>query len=332
VSLVARTVQNTSKIRYFSDITSKKVDWLWYPYIAYGKICLVQGDPGEGKTTFVLNIASLLSNGIALPESYNEAETPKNIIYQSAEDGLEDTIKPRLQNAGADCSKIAFIDDTDLPLTLNDNRLETAIRQCDAKLLVLDPIQAYIGIDAEMSRANDMRPLFKQLGKIAERTRCAIIIIGHMNKAASSKSLYRGLGSIDISAAARSILLVGRVKDEPTIRVMTQIKNSLAPEGQSIAFEMNETSGFRWIGYYDVSADDLLGGIKQIPDTKLAQAETLLRERLSEVEQPCGVIYNEAQRLGIGKRTMESAKQHLGIKSIKKIDGWYWSFKGIDND
>jgi hypothetical protein len=151
-----------------------------------------------------------------------------------------------------------------------------------------------------------------------------------MNKAAGAKGLYRGLGSIDISAAARSILLVGRLKDDPAIRVMTQLKNSLAPEGQSIAFELSKASGFRWIGSYDVDADDLLCGAKPIPDTKTAQADTLLREWLSEGERPCAELYAEAQRHGIGKRTMESAKQTLGIKSMKRADGWYWKLGGTE--
>jgi predicted ATP-dependent serine protease len=205
-----RNAQEETKIRYYSDITSKQVNWLWYPYIAYGKICLVQGDPGEGKTTLILNIASLLSNGIALPESDGKPKPPQNIIYQSTEDGLEDTIKPRLQAAGADCSKVAFIDDTDLPLVLNDNRLETAIRKCSAKLLVLDPIQAFIGMDADMSRANEMRPLLNQLGKIAERTGCAVVIIGHMTQQQVAEGLlqqklkgYIELSQLDVGEEAR---------------------------------------------------------------------------------------------------------------------------------
>lgn len=323
-----KTERSEANIRYYSDISARKVDWLWYPYIAYGKITVIQGDPGDGKTTLVLNIASLLSNGIPLPESGCDSFGQQNIIYQSTEDGLADTIKPRLQAAGADCSKIAFIDDTELPLTINDDRLEDAIQKCDAKLLVLDPLQAFIGSDTDMSRANEMRPLLNKLGNIAERTGCAVVVIGHMNKAAGAKGMYRGLGSIDISAAARSILLVGRMKDDPTIRVMTQLKNSLAPEGQSIAFELNEANGFRWIGFYDVSAEDLLCGANPIPETKSAQADTLLREMLFGGDRLCTDIYKESTRLGIGKRTMEAVKQSIGVKSFKRADGWYWKLEG----
>ena len=113
-------------IKYYSSLIAKSVDWLWFPYIPYGKITVVQGDPGDGKTTFVLNIAALLSNGLAMPES-QETVIKSKILYQSAEDGAEDTMKPRLVSAGADCDNIAFIDETDETLTLDNPRLESAI-------------------------------------------------------------------------------------------------------------------------------------------------------------------------------------------------------------
>jgi len=103
-------------IRYFSTITARKVDWLWYPYIPFGKITIIQGDPGDGKTTLILNIAALLSNGLPMPDKDKNTNNMK-IIYQSAEDGAEDTLKPRLVSAGADCSQIAFIDETETGLT-----------------------------------------------------------------------------------------------------------------------------------------------------------------------------------------------------------------------
>ena len=209
-------------IRYFSSVAAKKVDWLWYPYIPCGRITIVQGDPGDGKTTFVLNIAALLSTGQAMPAS-DIPVPPQSVIYQSTEDGLADTVKPRLIDAGADCSRIAFIDDLKERLTLDDGRIEYSVIKTEAKMLVLDPLQAFIGKDSDLHRANDIRPLLHKLSDVAERTNCAIVIIGHMNKAAGAKGLYRGLGSIDITAAARSVLLVGRLRDEPTIRVMTQL-------------------------------------------------------------------------------------------------------------
>ncbi|MCL1857720.1 MAG: AAA family ATPase [Oscillospiraceae bacterium] len=316
----------STKIKYYSSVNTQEIEWLWYPYIPYGRITVIQGDPGEGKTTFVLQITARLSTGQLLPEC-NKALPPQNAIYQSTEDGIADTVKPRLINAAADCDRIAFIDDTTYPLTLDDERLEHAIKECQARLLVLDPLQAFISANSDMHRANEMRPLMNKLAGIAERTRCAIIIIGHMNKTIGTKGLYRSLGSIDITAAARSVLMIGRLKDDPSIRVMTHLKSNLAPEGRSIAFEMIPEGGFHWIGYYDVTTDDLLTGNTQQDDSKLLQARTLLKEVLSEKPMLCADAYALCKKYNIGERTADSAKRLENIKSIKMPDGWYWKFE-----
>jgi len=321
---MAKNLENTLPVRYFSTVTAKKVDWLWYPYIPFGKITVIQGDPGDGKTTLVLNIAALLSNGLPMPDT-EESLDCSTIIYQSAEDGAEDTIKPRLVSAGADCSRIAFIDETERGFTLNDARIESAIRETGTRLMVIDPLQAYIGENAEMNRVDGIRPTMKKLTVVADRTGCAICIIGHMNKASGTKGIYRGLGSIDITASARSVLLVGRIKSNPSIRVMAQIKNSLATEGSPIAFEINESSAIRWIGAYDITADELLSGDEAHNDSpKLSEATEFLENILSNGEIPCTQIYAALREKGIGKRSIDRAKKYLGIKSLKRSNAWYW--------
>ncbi|MDD4414948.1 MAG: AAA family ATPase, partial [Oscillospiraceae bacterium] len=202
-----------TKIICMDDIETKEVDWLWYPYIPYGKVTIVQGDPGEGKTSFALALIALLTTGKPLPEQEHGGE-PVSVIYQTAEDGLSDTIKPRLEAYGADCKRVLVIDEDEVSLTLSDERLEEAVNETGARLVVLDPIQAYLGSDVDMHRANEVRPVFKRLCTMAEKTCCAVILIGHMNKDTKGKALYRGLGSINYSAAVRSILVVGRAKDE----------------------------------------------------------------------------------------------------------------------
>ena len=318
-----------TEVRYYSSVTPQNVDWLWYPYIPYGRITVIQGNPGEGKTTFLLQVAAKLSTGQLMPEC-DQSTPPQNVIYQSTEDGIADTVKPRLISAGADCSRIAFIDDASSPLSLDDARLENAIHESKARLLVLDPIQAFIGTETDMHRASEMRPLMHKLAGIAERTRCAVVIIGHMNKTTGSKGVYRSLGSIDITASARSVLLIGRLKDEPLILVMTQIKNNLAQEGRSVAFEIGNNSAVRWIGYYDISADDLLSGGKQQDDSKLEQARILLREALATNPISCTAGYALCKRNGIGKRTTETAKQMENISSVRMNDGWYWMLEEKD--
>lgn len=320
-----KDAEREAPIRYFSEVRVREVDWLWHPYIPFGKITVIQGDPGDGKTTLILNIAALLSRGLPMPES-TDYSLPTSVLYQSAEDGAEDTLKPRLMSAGADCSRIAFIDESECGLTLNDVRIENAIKATKARLLVLDPLQAYLGEGNEMNRADGVRPMLKQLAAVAERTGCAIVIVGHMNKASGSKSIYRGLGSIDITAVARSVLLVGRIKNDTPVRVMAQLKNSLAKEGTPIAFEINEDSGIRWIGEYDISVDELLNGESGAPSDsgKVTVVMEKLTELLADEEVPCGRLYEMFREMDMGKRTVDRAKKALGVRSVKRADGWYW--------
>ena len=307
------------KLIHMEDVVSKEVEWLWYPYIPYGKITIIEGDPGEGKTTLVLKLAAALSRGLPLPCDDDKEYEPIHIIYQTAEDGIEDTIKPRLEKAGADCSMIRVIDETDKELSMTDDRLEQAIIETGARLIILDPIQAYIGATVDMHRANEIRPVLKHLGIIAEKHNCAIILIGHMNKASGSKSTYRGLGSIDIQATARSVLLVARLRDKPNIRIMAHDKSSLAPAGDAIGFEMTEDNGMVCIGPYDITIDELLSGNEGRGKKKLDIAENFIKEYFgSNKVIPSNEIMMEAAKRSIKRNTLLSAKKKLGITSDKE--------------
>lgn len=318
------------KLIHMEDVVSKEVEWLWYPYIPYGKITIIEGDPGEGKTTLVLKLAAALSRGLPLPCDDDKEYEPIHIIYQTAEDGIEDTIKPRLEKAGADCSMIRVIDETDKELSMTDDRLEQAIIETGARLIILDPIQAYIGATVDMHRANEIRPVLKHLGIIAEKHNCAIILIGHMNKASGSKSTYRGLGSIDIQATARSVLLVARLRDKPNIRIMAHDKSSLAPAGDVIGFEMTEDNGMVCIGPYDITIDELLSGNEGRGKKKLDIAENFIKEYFgSNKVIPSNEIMMEAAKRSIKRNTLLSAKKKLGITSDKEKaeDGTiYWTW------
>ena len=318
------------KLIHMEDVLSKEVEWLWYPYIPYGKITIIEGDPGEGKTTLVLKLAAALSRGLPLPCDDDKEYEPIHIIYQTAEDGIEDTIKPRLEKAGADCSMIRVIDETDKELSMTDDRLEQAIIETGARLIILDPIQAYIGATVDMHRANEIRPVLKHLGIIAEKHNCAIILIGHMNKASGSKSTYRGLGSIDIQATVRSVLLVARLRDKPNIRIMAHDKSSLAPAGDAIGFEMTEDSGMVCIGPYDITIDELLSGNEGRGKKKLDIAENFIKEYFGTNKViPSNEIMMEAAKRSIKRNTLLSAKKKLGITSDKEKaeDGTiYWTW------
>lgn len=319
------------KLINMEQVEIEKIGWLLYPFIPFGKVTIVQGDPGEGKTTMVLQIIAKLTKGEAvLPSDSDESDLeektmalePVNVIYQTAEDGLGDTIKPRLLSAGADCSRVMVIDDNDQALTMMDARLEEAIIKTNARLVVLDPIQGFLGTAVDMHRANEIRPLMKRMAVLAEKYHCAIILIGHMNKNSNGKSSYRGLGSIDFQAAARSVLIVGRIKDEPEIRVVCHVKSSLAPEGKSIAFRLDKDTGFEWIGEYDISADDLLSGDNR--GQKIHAAKEFLKEILAFGSVAQTKVAEEAESRRIKKKTLWNAKKELEIDSVKIGNQWFW--------
>ena len=311
------------KMIHLSEVESQQIKWLWYPFIPYGKLSIVQGDPGDGKSTLILNIAAKLSRGECIDENMNITETV-NIIYQTAEDGLADTVKPRLELAGADCERIAVIDESEKSLSMIDERLEEAIVRTHAKLLILDPIQAYLGGGMDMNRANEARDMTKRLGALAEKYKCAIILIGHMNKGSGAKAAYRGMGSIDFFAVARSVMLVGRIEGQSNLRAMIQIKNNLAAFGHPKAFELAE-DGFHWLGDYEITADEVLGGM--VPKaSKLEMAKQFLREQAERTQKILSTeIIELAAQEGISKRTLETAKKELKIKAERCNNNWYWN-------
>ena len=308
----------TVKIIRMSDVELTPVEWLWKPYLPFGKLSVLQGNPGEGKTYFAMHLAAACTNGKLLPNM--ERVEPFNVIYQTAEDGLGDTVKPRLIEAGADLDRVLVIDDSDVQLTLSDERIEKAIIENNARLVIIDPIQAYLGADVDMNRANEVRPIFMRLGQVAQRTGCAILLIGHLNKAAGMQSLQRGLGSIDIAAAVRSVMFIGKLKHDPTMRILTHEKSSLAPPGVSLAFSLGDEGGFRWVGEYDITADEMLSGIEPQRETKTQQAKDLICALLAGGKQVLSEnIDKAALERGIPGRTVRDAKRELGDALKSKI-------------
>ena len=308
----------TVKIIRMSDVELTPVEWLWKPYLPFGKLSVLQGNPGEGKTYFAMHLAAACTNGKLLPNM--ESMEPFNVIYQTAEDGLGDTVKPRLIEAGADLDRVLVIDDSEVQLTLSDERIEKAIVENNARLVIIDPIQAYLGSDVDMNRANEVRPIFMRLGQVAQRTGCAILLIGHLNKAAGMQSLQRGLGSIDIAAAVRSVMFIGKLKHDPTMRILTHEKSSLAPPGASLAFSLGDEGGFRWVGEYDITADEMLSGIEPQRETKTQQAKDLICALLAGGKQVLSEdIDKAALERGIPGRTVRDAKRELGDALKSKI-------------
>ena len=295
----------------YEDIKQTSVEWLWFPYIPFGKLTIIQGNPGEGKTYFAMMLTAACTNRKLFPNM--EDIEPFNVIYQTAEDGMGDTIKPRLIEAGADLSRVMVIDDTEEALTLSDDRIEKAVRQNRVRLVIIDPVQAFIGADVDMNRANEVRPVFRKLGMIAEKTGCAIVLIGHLNKSSGTQSTYRGLGSIDIMAAVRSLIFIGKVRKDPTTRVLIHEKSSLAPPGETMAFKLGDEEDFRWVGAYEISADELLDGKEgKATETKLERGRKLIMELLADKKEiSIRELDEKAKEQGISGRTMRDVRSRM---------------------
>ena len=316
-----------SKLKLVSmrDVVLEPIQWLWKPYIPLGKISIIQGDGGEGKTTLALAIAAAVSSGEALPGGGNTL--PAHVIVQNAEDGVPDTIKPRLEQLWADLGKIDFIDEdeSDRPLTFIDERIEEAIVRKNAKLFIFDPIQAFFG-RANMNAAGSVRPIMKKLGQVASRTGCAILLVGHLGKK-GGRAQYRGLGSIDIFAAARSVMTVGRLRGEENLRAMVHNKSNLAPPGVAQAFGFDPANGFTWMGEHDVTIEELLGG-KAKADSQFIKAQNLIKMALAGGLMPGPTAAEDmmtmAEDEGISAKTMYRAKDALGVISVKRNNIWWW--------
>ena len=321
--------ESNDLLTLYSDIQTVPVNWLWYPYIAVGKITLLQGDPGDGKSTMMLNLIAEMSKGGAAPDG-RAFGRPLRVIYQCSEDGVGDTIKPRLEASGADCRNVAFInEEVHSGLTLDDERLRQAIISFRAKLIVIDPIQAYIGNDSDLQIAARARKLMRRLSMWASTYNCAVVLIGHMNKREGSKELYRSLGSIDVIASARSVLQVERNED---VRVVKQIKNSLAPTGPDIKFEINSNTGFKWLSEEEPEDRNLeqLSPEPYYPRSKHELAAILIKKVLSKSDATAKEIQELLRSHGIGNKTMQQTKQELGITSHRKDRKWFWHMERME--
>ncbi len=315
-----KTQKISVEVIRMTDVEQVPIIWLWEPYIAQGKVTLIHGNPGQGKTWLAMQLAAACTNGAEL--FGEKKKDPFNVFYQTAEDGLGDTIKPRLGLCGADMDRVRVIKEDDKPLSFTDPRLEIAIKQNNVGLLILDPLQAYMGANVDMNRANEVRPLFSYLAGVAERTGCAIVLIGHLNKNAGADANFRGLGSVDITASVRSVILVGKVEiDEKNkdsfaghedVRVIMQTKSSLAPRTTPVAFTL-ENGKFEWIGEYEITEQELtMGKAGKSKESKVEQAKKLILQTLTEHKLMFVKDLDQTGKvLKISERTMREARKKM---------------------
>lgn len=297
-----------------SEITPKEVRWLWYPYIPFGKVTLLQGDPGDGKSKLMLSLAALLSKGAPLPFADEEEHTePMTVIYQTTEDDADDTVVPRFNAAGGDGDRLIFIKEDEKSLTFGDDRIREAV---------------------EKYNANETRAEFNHLIAVAKDTGCAIVIIVHMNKAKDTSPLYRTNGSIDIAGAARSILAVTRTanKQNPAERYLVQVKSNLAPMGSAILFEVAD-KGVNFLDELELSAEDAFSASAPRlgrPNAREEAATDFIRSLLAGGRQLASDCEAKLEAAGFKKSTYKKSKKKAGVCSVKDGFLWYWTLPEVE--
>lgn len=322
-----------------TEYQPKVAEWMWFPYVPMGKITIIQGDPGEGKTTLSLALAAQMTLpaeqrlfGNKTDEEYSR---PFDVLYLTAEDGFEDTILPRFINAGGDVHHLYTIADVEgAPdeLTFFDERVTIWLENIAAMghgLIIFDPIQAFLGSGTDMHRANEIRPVMRRLGAMADIHNVPIILIGHQNKQQGSKAIYRGLGSIDIAAAARSVLEVERHPQEKSRRIIRHVKSSLAERAEPSSFEFLPDGGIAFSKTFQEAE------IKHV-QTAVDRAVVLLYKYLRNEEgkpEPMKTKHLEALMAtdGISLTTLNRARAKLHCRTFQK-DGSHWVALASDSE
>jgi hypothetical protein len=328
-------------IRCIADIQPAKVHWVWYPYIPKGKLTMLSGDPGDGKSQICMAITAGITKGEGLPGI--DPFIPDQVLIATAEDGLADTIRPRLDAFGADISRVFVMDGL---FTLDDagcELLETAISRKHPLLVIIDPLMAYIGEKVDVNKANQVRHVTAKLAALADKYQCAILSVRHLTKSKGTRAVYQGQGNVDLTAAVRSELLAGHDPEDDNIKAIVHIKSNLAKKGPAIGYRM-ESAGhddrdcrFSWTGISDLSYSQMFAS--EEGGTKLNEAMEFLIEILKGCKVLSETISKLAAERGISPATLNRAKKKLGVISKgeygtgkKGADKWYWEMPSKDDN
>lgn len=308
------------------EVEAEDVDWLWYPYIPLRKVTLLEGDPGLGKSWITMSLASYISQGKKLPGA-KKAERGK-VLIMSCEDGISDTIKPRLQSLNANHSSIFAYEDM---VILDDeglDEIEKAIKQIEPVLVIIDPLVAYMGGRVDLNKANETRQVMAGLADLAEQNNVAIVGIRHLTKGSKEKSIYRGTGSVDIIGAARSALMVLQHPDEKDFRAVCHIKSNLAPKGDTLEYSLTpgKSNPFEWEGTNDMTAEQIMSLIdKNKPTSSTDEALEFLTGFMKE-----GKLYEERELIkdcegrGYQNKAIKKALELMSCIKKKTRRGVFW--------
>lgn len=323
-----------------ADITSADVSWLWEPYLARGKLAIIDGDPGTGKSFVTTDLACRISRGLPMPGAVSATQQPASVLLMNAEDDTRDTIRPRVLASNGDPDRVRVFASPGIGLDRiprfpeDCGSLEVAIRETQAALVVIDPMMTFFPPDVCANNSQAVCTALMPLAAIAADTGACILLVRHLRKTGGASAIYRGVGSISILGSVRTALMIARHPDDPELRVLTMTKTNIGPPGQSLGFRLERnTTGqtvVNWTGPLDVTTDDLFGACVPLRAgfrTRERAAEWL-RELLANGERRATEVYEAARAAGIPNRTLERVKVTVGVKSdAVKTDGkieWWW--------
>jgi hypothetical protein len=314
-----------------SDVEPESVSWLWQGYIPRGKLVTLDGDPGLGKSTLALSLAAPVTTGGAWPDG-TRCEHPGAVLLLSAEDGLADTVRPRLDAAGADVRHVHAVkgvpvaDDSGelvlrLPTLADIDALAEAIDTTGAVLLIVDVVMAYLPSGTDAHKDQDIRRVLGRVADLADRTGCTVLLIRHLNKAAGRDPLYRGGGSIGIVGAARAGLLVAADPEQPEVRVVASVKSNLGPPPPSLAYRLVSDEGgygvarVAWQGRVEHTAHSLLADRPDAQETTATtEAQVWLEDYLSQNGSARSAeVKREAAKVKLSERTVQRAAEKLRV-------------------
>lgn len=325
------------------DVKAEPVPWLWKGWLPEGTLSILDGDPGLGKSTLTLDLAARVSRGWEMPpgSGLDMERDPAGVLLLGAEDSLKHTVRPRLDAAGADSDFVTSLEGFRIGEEIHDpvlpwdlDRLADWITQNAVRLVIVDPLMAFLGSEYDAHKDSDIRRCMRPLRDFAERHGVTVLLLRHLNKLNGGAALYRGGGSIGITGAARASLIVGRDPNEPRRHVLAMNKINLAATPRSLAFfiePQDDVSRVAWEGLCDLTKEDILwhaqGGPKPKTEaSKLEEAKDFLTQLLCNAPVAVLEIQENAKALQISWKTVQRARAELSIKAFKDGSRWFWEF------
>lgn len=343
-------ILESSGVRRVADVTPEAVSWVWRDRVPLGKLTVVEGDPDQGKSLVLLDLAARLSRGKPMPDgSPSDLTGLVRTLLMTAEDGAADTVRPRLEAAGADLERVHLWESVEIDgertlpeLPRDVEYLRSLVTSLDIKLVVVDVLMAYLGADVKALADQDIRRALRPLAKLAEELDIAIVVIRHLTKGGGANPVYRGGGAIGLGGAARSVMLAGNDPRADGQHLLARVKGNLAAPYPTLAYTIVADGGqphIRWLGQSPTSATDILAAAEarardEMDAARPSPERAFLEDELADGERDSNELIAEAKRRGLAYKDLWKASQKLNVRRRKDgfDGGWKWSLPAESSD